>query len=206
MATNTKVHPNKSYASHLGKTFGDVNEKFEYFRVRDWLVNEIPVFESNDHFDRECTEFLFLDNGARRRRKTTRNSTEVEVKVGALQRQVKHLQSGMDKVLKLLGAKGSFYKSIDGTKYKRSLLEMADEAVRSGGVISKTEIGLIWQDIQKDGKVSDLELRTLLYIEDNYKLTKSALSHIQALSIHVGRAVEAGHNTVPSPPASPSSE
>ena len=80
----------------------------------------------------------------------------------------------LDQVLKELKHTGSFYKIIDNKRYLRSLLSEADKLAASGGRISEDEVHTLIDIVNKDNRVSLLEKNTLIYILNNYNLTKPA--------------------------------
>jgi len=80
----------------------------------------------------------------------------------------------LDLVLKELKHTGSFYKIIDNKRYLRSLLSEADKLAASGGRISEDEVQTLIDIVNKDNRVSLLEKNTLIYILNNYNLTKPA--------------------------------
>lgn len=67
----------------------------------------------------------------------------------------------------------SFYKQIDGKKYSRRLLDIADGLVagKGDGRISADDAGKIFDALENDGKYSDLEKDTISYIRENYNWT-----------------------------------
>ena len=104
-------------------------------------------------------------------------------KIEDLQLQLDKIEIKLDIVLRLLNHQGSFYKIIDGVQYKRYLLNLAKEYQNSGGRISINEIEHLLKITQKDGKISELEIRTLNYIEDNFNLTEPATKIIKEFLI-----------------------
>ena len=68
----------------------------------------------------------------------------------------------------------SFYKQIDGKKYSRRILDLADEltAGRGDGRISATDAQQIFDSLKNDGKYTDLEKQTLAYVRVNYRFTE----------------------------------
>ena len=67
----------------------------------------------------------------------------------------------------------SFYKQIDGKKYSRRLLDLADECVagQGNGRIGVEDAEKIFDALEKDGKYTDLEKETMAYIRANYRWT-----------------------------------
>ncbi len=70
----------------------------------------------------------------------------------------------------------SFYKQIDGQKYSRRLLDLADGMVagKGDGRISIDDANTLFKALENDGKYSTLEKETIKYIQDNYKWTDAA--------------------------------
>ena len=73
----------------------------------------------------------------------------------------------------------SHYKQIDGVQYSREILDMADElmAGKGDGRISIEDANTLFAQIEKDGKYSDLEKRTIAYLRDDnspYNFTDAA--------------------------------
>jgi uncharacterized tellurite resistance protein B-like protein len=73
------------------------------------------------------------------------------------------------------------YKTIDGVKYDKSMLEAADEAIAGvgDGRVSYEDAKLIWADVMEDGKVTKVEIRTVKYILDNYKCTDKGREYLE---------------------------
>ena len=70
----------------------------------------------------------------------------------------------------------SFYKQIDGQKYSRRLLDLAEGMVagKGDGRISIDDANTLFKALENDGKYSTLEKETIKYIQDNYKWTAAA--------------------------------
>lgn len=75
----------------------------------------------------------------------------------------------------------SYYKKINGKNYDRAMLDIAVKSVqgKGDGRISLADSRSIVKQIKDGGKVTDIEKRTLNYILENYKLTETALTHIE---------------------------
>lgn len=75
----------------------------------------------------------------------------------------------------------SYYKKIDGKNYDRSMLDIAEGSVKGkgDGRISLADAKNMIKLIKDGGKITDIERRTLNYILENYKLTETALKHIE---------------------------
>lgn len=84
------------------------------------------------------------------------------------------IESLLQRVLRLVGDHGSFYETHDKVHYKRSLLQQARDAQKSGGLISIAEVKTLIDTAFADGKVSPLELRSLSYIHKSFHLTMPA--------------------------------
>lgn len=73
-------------------------------------------------------------------------------------------------------AMASYYKTIKGKKYDRSLLDLAD-SVTSGkgdGLISQQDAKAIIKAVKDGGEYTDTEKSTVKYILSNFKFTDSA--------------------------------
>ena len=70
----------------------------------------------------------------------------------------------------------SYYKIIDGVKYKAATLKMADEAVagKGDGRISKEDAEKIFASISDGTQYTDIEKGTMKYIRTNYNWTPEA--------------------------------
>lgn len=70
----------------------------------------------------------------------------------------------------------SYYRTINGKHYDRAMLDMADNSVnkKKDGVISLADARKIIGIASDAGKITEIEARTLNYIFDHYKFTKSA--------------------------------
>lgn len=73
----------------------------------------------------------------------------------------------------------SYYKVIDGTKYDKKMLDLADEAVagKGDGRISIGDAVKIMPAITDGNTFSDVEKVTVRYIKANYKFTPEGLTH-----------------------------
>ncbi len=72
--------------------------------------------------------------------------------------------------------------SIKGEQtYDKVLIDAADLAVegKGDGRISEEDAALIWRMVESDGKVTDLERRTLTYILKRYNVTSSAKAFLE---------------------------
>lgn len=70
----------------------------------------------------------------------------------------------------------SYYKIIDGTKYDREMLEIADRTTRGqgDGRISIEDARELIKAVTDGGRYTDIEKATMAYIRDNYKFTDEA--------------------------------
>lgn len=75
----------------------------------------------------------------------------------------------------------SHYRQIDGVKYSKELLDLADELVagKGDGRISVADAERIFATLEGDGKYSDLEKRTVSYIRQNYNQTEAADTYLR---------------------------
>jgi hypothetical protein len=67
----------------------------------------------------------------------------------------------------------SQYKSIQGIKYERDLLEAAEAATSRGRAMSKADAESIWDKSMDGGKVTPTERRTLEYVVANFKISET---------------------------------
>jgi uncharacterized tellurite resistance protein B-like protein len=72
------------------------------------------------------------------------------------------------------------YKTIDGVKYDKVLLEAAEKAIEGvgDGRISFDDAKDIWADAMEDGKLTTVETRTIKYILENYKVTDKGRDYL----------------------------
>ncbi len=70
----------------------------------------------------------------------------------------------------------SYYKEIDGKKYDKELLDLAEKltAGRGDGRISNEDAKELFEAVRDGGKYTDIEKDTMAYIRKNYKWTESA--------------------------------
>ncbi len=70
----------------------------------------------------------------------------------------------------------SYYKTINGVKYDRGILEAADKAVagQGDGRISIGDAQKMMESVKDGGKYTDVEKTTMAYVRDNYKFTSEA--------------------------------
>ena len=80
-----------------------------------------------------------------------------------MEEKLQKIENKLDIILKLLNHKGSFYKIIDGERYLRYLLNLAEEYEHSGGRVSLEEVDLLLEEIKKDNKLSEIEIKSLNY-------------------------------------------
>lgn len=75
----------------------------------------------------------------------------------------------------------SYYKKINGKNYDKLMLDIAEGSVlrKGDGRISLADSRGIIRQIKDGGKITDIERRTLNYILENYKITETALKHIE---------------------------
>ena len=75
----------------------------------------------------------------------------------------------------------SYYKKINGKSYDRAMLDVADKGIagKGDGRISLNDAKAIFKKAKDGGKITDIELRTLNHILENYKFTEPALKYIE---------------------------
>jgi len=73
----------------------------------------------------------------------------------------------------------SYYKTIDGVKYDRGLLEAVEKFVADGQV-GYVEAKQLWQDAQDGKGVTDTERATLEYAMKTYKFSEKATNYLIA--------------------------
>jgi len=73
----------------------------------------------------------------------------------------------------------SYYKVIDGKKYDRELLEMAEKDTESAGVISYAEAQELWEHAQDGKGVTQVERATLEYTMQKFKYTDKAAEYMK---------------------------
>jgi hypothetical protein len=70
----------------------------------------------------------------------------------------------------------TYYKMIDGKKYDRQMLEVAEKttAGKGDGRISLNDAQQLLTAVVDGGRYTDIEKETMAYIRDNYKFTDEA--------------------------------
>ncbi len=70
----------------------------------------------------------------------------------------------------------SYYKTINGIKMDKGLLDAADEAVagKGDGRISKADAAKLLEQVKDGDSYTDIEKATIKYIRENYKWTDGA--------------------------------
>lgn len=70
----------------------------------------------------------------------------------------------------------SYYKVIDGKKYDREMLEIADRATqgKGDGRISVDDAKKLIEAVKDGGRYTEVEKETMAYIRENYKFTDEA--------------------------------
>ncbi len=78
--------------------------------------------------------------------------------------------------LMVLAMSESYYKTINGVKYDRGILEAADKAVsgQGDGRISIEDAKKMIEAVKDGNKYTETEKTTMAYVRDNYKFTKEA--------------------------------
>lgn len=70
----------------------------------------------------------------------------------------------------------SYYKEINGKKYDREMLEIAERATagKGDGRISIDDAKKLIEAVKDGGKYTDVEKDTMAYIRDNFRFTDEA--------------------------------
>lgn len=93
----------------------------------------------------------------------------------------------------------SYYKTINGIQYDRAMLDMADKSVENkrDGRISLADAKKIAGKASDAGKITEIEARSLNYIFEHYKFTKSAEEYFSNFSsLEKGEKISAVEDTV----------
>ena len=71
----------------------------------------------------------------------------------------------------------SYYKEIDGIKYDKKLLEIADEKIKGqgDGRISENDMQELLKNILDRNEITTIEYLTIFYIIKNFNITEPAL-------------------------------
>lgn len=69
-----------------------------------------------------------------------------------------------------------YYKEIDGKKYDKEILDLADTltAGRGDGRLSQDDAGKIFEAVRDGDAYTDIEKATVAYVRENYKWTDAA--------------------------------
>ena len=86
----------------------------------------------------------------------------------------------------------SYYKTIQGVRYDRALLEAAEERIsgQGDGRISLNDAEEIINLSKDGGRITETELRTLKYINDNYHFTSKAAAWFTGILNDTEQAVD----------------
>ena len=70
----------------------------------------------------------------------------------------------------------TYYKTIDGVKYDKELIELADKltAGAGDGRLSRVDASELLESVKDAGVYTDVEKDTLAYLRDNYNWTDTA--------------------------------
>jgi len=70
----------------------------------------------------------------------------------------------------------SYYKEIDGKKYDKELLDLAESLTKGkgDGRISMDDAEKLFAEVRDGGKYTDVEKDTMAYVRDNFKWTDAA--------------------------------
>ena len=96
----------------------------------------------------------------------------------------------------------SYYKTIHGVRYDRSLLEAADERIagQGDGRISEEDAKELVELSKDGGRVTETELRTLKHIRENYRFTPKAAAWFAGQLPAIEQAVHPDQLAQPEPP------
>lgn len=88
----------------------------------------------------------------------------------------------------------SYYKTIDGQRYDRKVLELAETLIqgRGDGRISREDASQLLESVQDGRGITEIENKSLFYILDNYNFTDSArawLSDILSINAPIERPI-----------------
>lgn len=75
----------------------------------------------------------------------------------------------------------SYYKVIEGVRYDREMLDIAEEAVagKGDGRISIEDVQKLYEAIIDGDKITDIEQTTLDYIKENFRITEAAAKWLE---------------------------
>src|SRR6056300_781810 len=91
------------------------------------------------------------------------------------------LQNKTDDIFNLFYInKMSYYKEIDGIKYDKAILDIADEQIkgRGDGRLSEDDMTLIIKSVIDRKKITKTEYLTIFYLIKNYNITEKALDSL----------------------------
>jgi hypothetical protein len=72
------------------------------------------------------------------------------------------------------------YKTIQGIKYERDLLDMAERETSRGNTLTKAGAEKIWEQALDGNRITTTERRTVEYIMDNFQVALDARTYFQA--------------------------
>lgn len=74
----------------------------------------------------------------------------------------------------------SYYKEIDGIKYDKAILDIADEQIkgRGDGRLSEDDMKIIIKSVIDRKKITKIEYLTIFYLIKNYNITNKALDEL----------------------------
>ena len=86
----------------------------------------------------------------------------------------------------------NYYKIIQGVRYDRALLEVAEDRIhgQGDGRISKKDAEEIVESSKDGGRITETELRTLKYISENYHFTSKAAAWFAGKVPDIVKAVD----------------
>lgn len=86
----------------------------------------------------------------------------------------------------------SYYKTIEGVKYDKALLEKAESLTKGAGDgrISLEDARNLTQETLDGNKVTEIERRTLNYIRRNFKLSEEASHEVSYFLVNLPPSIE----------------
>lgn len=137
--------------------------------------------EQNNKIQKKEKELSEQKDNLSKAEATTRNEKQkvkqLTDEVEILKEELEEKERELEVLSKELSArKISYYKQIDGKRYKAATLKMADESVsgQGDGRISMNDAKMIFDTISDGKAYTHVEKETMRYLRDNYKWTEEA--------------------------------
>jgi len=100
-----------------------------------------------------------------------------------------------------------YYKTVDGVRYDKQLLEAGEESQKSGATISIAEAKEIWEMAKDSAGITKIERRTLDYLLKELKFTPAAKMWVLGeMGKTADKPVEEGEEDEPAKPTEPAEE